>query len=118
MIDIAKYIAADAVLITGDRKKVDMANHNQTAGPGFTVLKDGKPIACGGIRTFGVGVAWFVMNEEAKKNHPLMIIRKAKKAMDEMQRENELCEVFAESENCDKWLEELGFHKNVNIFVR
>ncbi len=117
MIDIVKYAAADVPIITGDRSKIGIANHNQVAGPGFTVLEDGKPIASGGIRTFGVGAAWFVFGKEAKEKHLKMIIKNAREKLDEMQRENELCEVFALSEDTDTWLKHLGFVKK-DIFVR
>lgn len=117
MLKVKPYIAADAAIITVNRDIVSSANHNQAAGPGFTVFDGKKPIACGGIRVHGVGMAWFLMNDGVKK-HPVAIIRKAKEAIEQMQRENELCEVFAVSDNADKWLETLGFKKINNIFIR
>ena len=118
MIEVKKFLPADAVIITQDRMLAEKASWNGTAGPGFTVLNDGKPIACGGIRVHGCGVAWFAFNEEAQKNHLRTVIKEAKEKLEEMQRDNELCEVYAESEDTDVWLKHLGFHKKNNLFVR
>lgn len=117
MIEVIKFTPADIAIITGDRTRASIANHNCVAGPGYTVLVDGKPIACGGIRVHGCGVAWFAFSKEAEKEHLKTIIREAKKKLEEMQRENELCEVFAVSEDTDTWLKHLGFKKK-DIFVR
>jgi len=111
------YIASDLIIITGDRNKTQLANYNQAAGMGFTIFDGKTPIACGGVRVQGIGVAWFAMSEEAKK-HPVSVIRKAKKRIEEMQRKQEVCELFAESVDTDKWLESLGFKKNDNIYMR
>ncbi len=119
MIEVKKYISADAVIISGNRDIVTQANHNQAAGPGFTVFDGKTPIACGGIRVQGVGMAWFIFNEQAQKEHLKTIIREAKEKLDEMQRNNELCEVYAESDNADVWLKHLGFKKSkLDILVR
>ena len=118
MLKVKPYTAADLVKITGDEGVISLANHNQVAGPGFTVFDGNSPVASGGIRILGAGVAWFVMNEEKVKENPIAIVRRAKAKIDEMQRVGELCEVFALSENADKWLSYLGFKKIDNIFVR
>ena len=117
-IQVKQFLPADQVIITGNRECAELACHNQVAGPGFTIMDGNRPIACGGIRVVGVGIAWFAMTEEARTNNPMLVIRKAKKKIEEMQRQQELCELFAESRSCDKWLEHLGFHKVENIFLR
>lgn len=115
---VKPFLPADQVIITGNRNHAELACHNQVAGPGFTILDGKTPIACGGIRVQGVGIAWFAMTEEARKKHSMSVFSKAKKKIEEMQREQELCELFATSEDCDSWLKHLGFHKVENIFLR
>lgn len=116
---IKPFMPSDAAIILQDRDCIIQANHNLAAGPGFTLLDGKTPIAAGGIRRYGVGIAWFIMTEEAKKVHPIEIIRAAKEEVERMQRENELCEVYAESDNADKWLKHLGFQKTkLDMFVR
>jgi len=118
LIESKLFIPADAILLTGDRSVAVQANHNLAAGPGWTILKDGKPIAAGGIRVHGVGTAWFMMSEEAKKKHLKSVIRIVKAKFDEMHRGQELCEVYAEVGASRNLLEHLGFEKRGDIYLR
>ena len=113
---VVPFLPSDAVLLTGNREIADKANYNQTAGPGFTILgEDGKPIASGGIRVYSVGMAWFILNKEAA--HLTAVIREAKIKLEEMQRNEKICELYAESDNGDVLLKHLGFKKKDNIWT-
>jgi hypothetical protein len=64
MIEIHKFSVDDVCSITGTNELVQAARINQIAGPAYTAFKDGKPVACGGIRTVGVGEAWALYSPE------------------------------------------------------
>ncbi len=115
MIETVPFLPSDAVLLTNNREIADKANYNQAAGPGFTIIENGKPIASGGIRVYPVGIAWFILNKET--NHLMTIIREAKVKLKEMQRDEKICELYAESDNGDVLLKHLGFKKKDNIWI-
>lgn len=82
---------------------------NQVAGPAFSLFSDRKPIACGGVRIYGVGEMWMISNDENRKNHIREIMRASKEQIDKMIRENHLWRVMAERNEADAWLKHLGF---------
>ncbi len=114
MTETVPFLPADAVILTGDRDVAAQATRNCTAGPGFTILEDGKPMASGGIRIYSVGMAWFILNKEAA--HLTTVIREAKATLEKMQRDERICELYAESENGDVLLKHLDFTKKDNIW--
>ncbi len=115
MTETVPFLPADAVILTGDRDVAAQATYNQASGPGFTILdKNGDPVASGGIRVYGTAIAWFILNKEAA--HLTTVIREAKATLEKMQRDERICELYAESDNGDVLLKHLGFTKKDNIW--
>ncbi len=112
MTEIKPYNPDDAIKLCGDESKREAANLNQVAGGdkgSFTLFLDKKPIACGGIRIYGVGELWMITNDENRKAHIHSIYRASKGQIDLMIRENHLWRIMAERNESDAWLKHLGF---------
>ena len=109
---IKPYEPQDAIDLCGDETKRAAANLNQLAGPAFTLFLDKKPIACGGVRIYGVGELWMLTNDENRKKHIKSIYRASKEEINKMIRENHLWRVMAERNEADTWLKHLGFKES------
>ena len=117
---IRKYTAQDGIDILGENMSEE-SKLNAVAGPGYTMIVGGKPVACGGVRIYGVGEAWFAMNQEAE-NHKFQLIKESKRWLDEITRENNLWETFAwpkldDMDKARRFLKHMGF-KPLEAFVR
>lgn len=116
---IKPYDPQDAVDLCGDESKRAQANLNQLAGPAFTLFLDRKPIACGGVRIYGVGETWMLTNNENRKNHIKEILRASKEQIDKMIHKNSLWRIMAERNEADAWLRHLGFRESdKKLFTR
>lgn len=122
MNDIKKFRMEDALQILSEKDQIAWAKLNEVAGPGFTWMIDGKVLACGGIRTFGVGEAWAVFSPDAKDKKKEML-RLSKDKFKEMIESLNLWQVFATTKDISpeqaNFLEHLGFEKSeCYIYVR
>jgi len=116
---IKPYEPQDAIDLCGDETKRAAANLNQLAGPAFTLFLDKKPIACGGVRIYGVGELWMLTNDKNRKNHIKDILRASRKQIDKMIYENSLWRIMAERNEADAWLRHLGFRESEKrLFTR
>lgn len=107
---IRPFKVQDGIDIVGEQAK-DEANLNAIAGPGYTLVDKGKPVACGGVRIYGVGDAWFAMKDSAPK---IELVRESKKWLNEITKENNLWEVFAwpnlkDMDKARRFLKHMGF---------
>lgn len=119
MTEIKKYSPNDAIFLSQDESKRAAAHLNQVAGPAFTLFSDKKPIACGGVRIYGVGELWMISNDKNRKNHIKSIYSTSKKEIEKMIRENHLWRVMAERNESDAWLKHLGFSESKKkLFTR
>lgn len=118
MIRTKLYLPADLVILSGERLCAEDARLNQIAGPAFTIVDNGRPIACGGIRIDGVGEAWCVLSEQARNEKLKSVMKIIKSKIDEYQREEKLYKMFAVNVASENFLRHLGFVKNNNVFER
>lgn len=112
MTEIKPYQPDDAIKICGDETKREAAQLNQVAGPAFTLFIDKKPIACGGVRIYGVGELWMLSNDENRRKHIKSIYKTSKNQIESMVSENHLWRIMAERSEADAWLKHLGFVKS------
>ncbi len=116
---IKPYDPEDAIKLCGDESKRDAANLNQSAGPAFSLFLDKKPIACGGVRIYGLGEMWMLTTDEYRKKHIKTIMKATKEQIDLMVRENHLWRLMAERNEADAWLKHLGFKESdKRLFTR
>lgn len=116
---IKPYDPEDAIKLCGDESKRPQANLNQSAGPAFSLFKDKKIIACGGVRIWGLGEMWMLTTDEYRKKHIKSIMRATKEQIDLMVRENHLWRLMAERNEADAWLKHLGFKESdKRLFTR
>lgn len=119
MSEIKPYSPDDAIFLYGDESKRAAAHLNQVAGPAFSLFSNRKPIACGGVRIYGVGEMWMLSNNENRKSHIRDIFRASKEQIDLMIRENHLWRIVAERNEADAWLKHLGFiESEKKLFTR
>ena len=117
MSEIKPFIPADAVKITGDKTCLPAAELNLASGPGFTIFDGKKILACGGVRIYGIGEAWFLMapgNEGRIKS----IMRQTRETLEGIQRDRELYKIYAENIVSETFIKHLGFEKKNGIFLR
>ncbi len=114
-IEIKRYRAEDALQLLTEPADIAFAKLNEVAGPGFTGMKDGKVLGCGGIRTFGVGSAWAVFSPEAKGTKK-DLLRLTRDNFNEIIESLKLWQVFATTKDISpqqaNFLEHLGFEKS------
>jgi len=120
-VELKPYIPQDAIALCGDESKFDLALFNQ-ASPACSVFIDGRLVCCGGIR-FGVGEAWFIMNDKDREKSPdftgrkRKILRVCRKQIEAWSREHGMWKLYAEPEMSTIFIESLGF-KEQPTFVR
>ena len=91
---------------------------------GFPLLTDEKKrpkvLACGGVRVAGIGHAWAAFDQEALKDFPVMMARKAKTILEACIEEEKLYRTYAEASEgvSARWFEHLGFVPAKDTFVR
>lgn len=114
---IEPYTVDHYRLLTG-KEPDGMACLNQIAGPAWAVVKGGKVLGAGGIRTQGIGQAWALLGPEAE-HRTLTVLKAARAIMERCIVSERLYRVYAEA-TVDKpaWFEHLGFHQQDNLFVR
>jgi len=127
MIEIKSFNPEDAVNILQDQSVLQKAKFNQNTGPGYTAFRDGKPIASGGVRMYGVGEAWGIFSDEALKHKfiPEMprwdLFHDCREWLDRIIKENNLWRLYAEPTIPDKahklFLERLDFEEK-QLFIR
>ena len=117
MTEIKPFLPADAAIILGDRNCTEDANYNHATGPGFTLLKDNRPIASAGIRIYGVGELWAILSDEAKDKNILSFMKKFRKQLEDTKRAEKIAKLYAESTVSDIFIEHFGLTKRDNIFV-
>jgi len=137
MIKIGTYSNEDAIRILGtDPEICNTARLNQVSGPAYTAFKDDKPVACGGIRTVGVGEVWalyspeIVLNEnerssefiksEQRRKDVEEILTQTRLWLETMMRNERLWRLYSESPESEankKFLRHLGF-RMIEAFLR
>jgi len=86
----------------------------ETGGPAFTAMEGDIPIACGGIVIVwsGVGIAWTVISDAARK-HGLLLTKAARRILDDVVRSHALRRIDAMVVDGDernaRWIQVLGF---------
>jgi len=96
---------------------------NQITGPAYTLMTDEKHphiLGCCGIRITGVAQAWAMPDPVAMKEHPILLARKARIAIDECLQEEKIYRCYAEaSEGVDaKFFNHFGFRNSDRLYVR
>ena len=73
------------------KSQMEWAVRNETLGPAFTGVKDGKIIGCGGVRIIwpGVGDAWALFHSDCNKDK-FFIFRHCKRHLDKIIKDNNL----------------------------
>jgi hypothetical protein len=137
-IKIIDFNAEDMLTMTGElsaeQKQIllNYAQLNQVAGPGCTVLLDGKPICSGGVRIYGIGEAWAYFSKDITGvllQHRITILKVYLEYLEKMQRDNKLWKIWAETnkdsfiDNGDQMRREdflrfMGFKRHENAFVK
>lgn len=129
MIDIRPYKAEDALQIISDPDEIMWAKLHEIAGPGFTGLKDGKVLGCGGIRINGIGEIWGVFSPEVKDRTigfsriKKDLLEQSQNKVREMIKATNLWQVIATTKNISpqqaNFLEHLGFEKSeCYVYIR
>ncbi len=113
-ITIRPYKTEDALQILDDPAKIAWAKLNEVAGPGFTWIENGKVLACGGIRTCGIGEIWAAFSPEAKKKKKTLL-GKARSKIEDMIESARLWTIVAPVKDITpqqaNFLEHIGFKK-------
>jgi len=115
---IREFTVQDGVDILGSEARED-AELNQMSGPGYTMLKGGKTVACGGIKIAGVGEAWFAAGEEAK-DYKIQIARESRAWLDRIMEQHRLWRLFAypgTHESARRFLKYMQFYP-YDIYMR
>ena len=119
-IKVVKFSVEDAYHILGNLDEVNMGRLNQVSGPAYSLFHKGELLGCGGIRTVGIGEAWLMLTEEAKK-HKRDLLTHCRMMIDKMMRDEKIWRVWSESPE-DKpknknFLKKMGFRKT-EAFLR
>lgn len=119
-IDIVKYSVEDAYQILGNLDEINMGRLNQISGPAYSAYHNGELLGCGGIRTKGIGEAWAMFTEEAKKNKR-DLLKHCRIWIDQMMRDERIWRVWSESPEAkpknQNFLKKMGFRKT-EAFLR
>lgn len=116
MTEIKPFNPNDAIKLCGDEKQRPNANLNQAAGPAYSLYLNKKPIACGGVRCYGVGELWMLTTDENREKYTKEILRASKEQIDLMIRENHLWRLMAETDKSESFLKHLGFVESEKRF--
>lgn len=95
---------------------------NQMAGTAFTLMTDDKSeavLACGGVRSAGIGQMWASFDPDALKDFPKLILRTSKDVINECIIRENIYKLYADaSVNKPAWFKHLGFRLCDNVYVR
>ncbi len=94
-IKIVKFSSEDFQRITGSNDMIDAARLNQTAGPCYTAIQGKKVLGCGGVRIIGVGEAWSLYSEEAKKKK-LTLLKETRAWLEAIMRNHAMQRIWSE----------------------
>jgi len=118
MIEFVQY-KPEHLTETGYDPEMMMLNDENL--PAYSVIKDGKVIACGGVRTStgGLAEAWFIHGDKFELYY-ISVCKKIKKLLDELVRKSGAKAVTAtygiDNEVHRRFIEWMGFTKPVGIY--
>lgn len=118
-IQVFKFSPEDMMQLLKTVDCASDARFKQIAGPALSIFLNDDLVACAGIQTTGVGEAWAIFSEKAKKERRALLVE-TKKYLDFLIREHDLWRIWAESPETkpqESFLEHLNFRK-LKAFVR
>ena len=123
MIETKPFEVDHATEILSDPDDIRWARINFAAGPGFTLLQDGKVMGCGGVRTCGCGEAWATFSPEAKRSVRKSMFEQTKAGLLQIMDSEKLWHVVAGSAGLTdeqaNFLEHLGFVRSeCYVYIR
>lgn len=116
--NVKPYSPQDAIAICRDVSEWPGAQLNQSSGIAFTAFDDNdKPVFAGGVRTVGVGEAWFLMKpedrEELSSGRPnaekIQMVKIVRQSLDNIIRSESLWRIFAEARKSKRFMNTMGF---------
>lgn len=102
------------------QQDIVMHKHKEMMGPAYTVMHEGRIIACSGVMIIwpGVGVAWCAFSDEFP-SHRIWMTGHVRRVLRDIIRVHNLHRVeavtLAESDKNAEWIEALGFTREKNI---
>lgn len=113
-IEVRGFNPKDAIAIMGCSEL--QASINQNAGEARSYFYQGKLVACGGVREYGVGEPWLIIDAETARKNATLLIRALRDQMDAIVRQQKLWRMFAETKTNGTLLKHLGFEEKPAFF--
>jgi len=118
-VEIVKFSVEDAIAMDGSNELTNVYRLNQQTGPCYTAVHKGEIVGCCGVRIDGIGEAWAVYNDKARKDLKLSMLKQTQLYLDKIMRDHVLYRLWSESptpEN-ENFIEHMGFRK-LTAFLR
>jgi len=112
-----RFNVDDACILQGSTKDINAFRLNQVSGPAYSAYLNNKLVACGGIRTVGIGECWAIYSPKAREDsfeRKRQIVVHTRAWLDRIIRDESLWHVWSESPKAkpnQNFLEHMGFRK-------
>lgn len=110
-VEIVKFSVEDMLKIAPNLS--DVARLNQQTGPAYTAIHEGKVVGCCGVRIDGIGEAWALYSDKAKKDLSLSMLKKTQEYLELIMRNHALYRLWSESPTSENenFIKHMDFRK-------